>query len=413
MSSTKWHVEMTETNFSRVNPLFPARSSYTTATQMTSTAQASKPELSTPHKDRSNSITKSPRLTRLKQGLENIKSWGRSRHRKQSSRQRIIALNSPHSPTYLPSGGHDFEAASIASPHWCDQCGEFIWGIFSQPFRCKRCLFTCHRKCRVKVVLDCRGPLRFRAQMKAGMGEAAWDCSIGRESEDSEREGSPDPICLEDIHVEDLTKRINGYNEKAEPKMRLSTEGPFFSGTVEVHLMLDRPIHMLKSGRNPSQSADKGFDASTKRRCQSFFLPDDTVKSLFIDSDTMTLQVIGMLLEKFQVSDSPSKFALYETTKGKLKYGRKLSDKERPLVLSLLWSSEDDSQCFCLRDHKDDTINWNSFAAAELLNFLKMLEREEDLHMEKVRIRYREYRESLIGTIREKFIEMSEGGAAI
>ncbi|XP_065845623.1 ras association domain-containing protein 1-like [Oscarella lobularis] len=424
---------MTEASITPLNPLLPAQSSHRKPVQMASTAEASKPELSTPSKARMNSVTRSPRLARLRQGLENIKSWGKGRHRKQSSRQRIRSGDRGPERPYSPSGGHEFEPTSISSPHWCDQCGDFIWGIFSQPYRCKRCFITCHRKCRVKIVLDCRGPLTIRAHMvAAGEGETAWDCSIERgedaEESNADREISPDSICLEDISlIDDSATQLNGYGKDAaedgDPKMNLSKDGAVLSGTIQVYLTLGRPIHVLQSNR-PSGSKDGGSTSSSANsspvrarlaRCQSFFMPDDTVKKLFVDSTTTAAEVIQMLLEKFQISDSPAKFALYESTTGKLKTGgRKLSDNEKPLVMTLLWKPDkEDARCFCLRDHTEPIIDWNSFAVAELLNFLKMLEREESRHLDKVRQRYVEYRERLIVTIREKFIEMSEGDVSV
>ena len=215
---------MTEASITPLNPLLPAQSSHRKPVQMASTAEASKPELSTPSKARMNSVTRSPRLARLRQGLENIKSWGKGRHRKQSSRQRVRSGDRGPERPYSPSGGHEFEPTSISSPHWCDQCGDFIWGIFSQPYRCKRkirllgffqepeiessvidtgCFITCHRKCRVKIVLDCRGPLTIRAHMvAAGEGETAWDCSIER-GEDAE-------VCVAIGHRAVL-ERLEGY----------------------------------------------------------------------------------------------------------------------------------------------------------------------------------------------------------
>eukprot|EP01100_Stratorugosa_tubuloviscum_P014048 TRINITY_DN728_c2_g1_i1.p1 TRINITY_DN728_c2_g1~~TRINITY_DN728_c2_g1_i1.p1 ORF type:complete len:912 (-),score=422.08 TRINITY_DN728_c2_g1_i1:187-2922(-) len=54
-------------------------------------------------------------------------------------------------PTNIPSSNeapHNFSAHHFHKPTWCDNCGEFIWGIGKQGFKCKECKFRCHKACR-------------------------------------------------------------------------------------------------------------------------------------------------------------------------------------------------------------------------------------------------------------------------
>ena len=80
--------------------------------------------------------SRSPRLSRLRHGLEQIATWSLSRSKKQRKRQSVMSLDANRS-TFI-AAGHDFEVVSLTNPHWCDHCGEFIWGLFTHAVRCKR-----------------------------------------------------------------------------------------------------------------------------------------------------------------------------------------------------------------------------------------------------------------------------------
>jgi hypothetical protein len=178
-----------------------------------------------------------------------------------------------------------------------------------------------------------------------------------------------------------------------------------FRGPIHVHLVLDRPIHVIAALR-PSSNAIPAHASETYRRqrSQSFFIPNDTVKVLEVDSNTTAYDVVVTLLDKFKISDSPAKFSLLDSQDDDLKGGQKLSDDDKPLVIVLMWGALNSSHCLCLVENKESTIDWHSFAAAELENFLLMLKKEEDRHLNKVRNFYQQYRENLVRAIREKYV---------
>jgi len=44
---------------------------------------------------------------------------------------------------------HDFELHSFATFTYCNFCGNFIWGLRKQGFRCKKCHYAAHKACRM------------------------------------------------------------------------------------------------------------------------------------------------------------------------------------------------------------------------------------------------------------------------
>ncbi len=33
--------------------------------------------------------------------------------------------------------GHDFHKHTFSTPHWCDVCGRFLWGLVMQGVKCR------------------------------------------------------------------------------------------------------------------------------------------------------------------------------------------------------------------------------------------------------------------------------------
>ena len=48
----------------------------------------------------------------------------------------------------LPGGdtrvcGHDFHKHTFSTPHWCDVCGRFLWGLVMQGVKCRGVCGVC------------------------------------------------------------------------------------------------------------------------------------------------------------------------------------------------------------------------------------------------------------------------------
>lgn len=42
-----------------------------------------------------------------------------------------------HQQSELKTKGHDFVLQHLSNPTWCDECGDFIWGLYKQCLRCR------------------------------------------------------------------------------------------------------------------------------------------------------------------------------------------------------------------------------------------------------------------------------------
>ncbi|CAH8679641.1 unnamed protein product [Schistosoma rodhaini] len=53
--------------------------------------------------------------------------------------------------------GHNFQVHSYRSPHFCDYCGEVLFGLVRQGLRCSGCCQNFHKKCAYKIPNTCTG----------------------------------------------------------------------------------------------------------------------------------------------------------------------------------------------------------------------------------------------------------------
>nr|WEL12731.1 phosphoinositide-3-kinase regulatory subunit alpha/beta/delta [Halisarca dujardinii] len=53
------------------------------------------------------------------------------------------------------AGGHHFKVHSYTSPHWCDECGKFLWGLVRQGCKCKICGMNVHKMCMTDTIISC------------------------------------------------------------------------------------------------------------------------------------------------------------------------------------------------------------------------------------------------------------------
>ncbi|CAL8071582.1 unnamed protein product [Calicophoron daubneyi] len=183
------------------------------------------------------------------------------------------------------------------------------------------------------------------------------------------------------------------------------------AGTLRIYINLIKPVKMSLrqtmdmlpaspvdqegdsringSASGGSKRADEGLkDLPSPARLVSFFLPRGTSKIMYITSSTTSVNTVQCLLDRFHIQESPRKFALYEhTLDGKTITVRKIPTSECPLLLLLNWARLSSSReefydrltrkRIVLQENDACDINWNDFTAAELTNFLRILDKEE------------------------------------
>ena len=134
-------------------------------------------------------------------------------------------------------------------------------------------------------------------------------------------------------------------------------------------------------------------------------MPRDTVKNIHITSESTSLEVIKSMLKKFKVVDNPQKFALYQCfpdpdNEGKTLLKR-IGDQDKPLRIALDWLDSDDKK-FVLQENDTADIAWDAFALPELNNFLVILQKEEEEHVQQLVFRYKTYKDQLENLIQIK-----------
>ncbi|EUB63507.1 Ras association domain-containing protein 5 [Echinococcus granulosus] len=159
-------------------------------------------------------------------------------------------------------------------------------------------------------------------------------------------------------------------------------------GTIRVYINLIKPVKMSlrQTIRHmPRQAAD----VAVPDRLISFFLPRGGSRLLQLSSSTSAQEVIQCLLDRFHIQESSSKFALYEhTLETQTILSRKLPPSERPLSMLMHWvrstlsAGEDFAvvvrrKRIVLQENENWEVNWSDFTPAELMNFLRILEKEE------------------------------------
>ncbi|XP_052534721.1 ras association domain-containing protein 1 isoform X1 [Tympanuchus pallidicinctus] len=288
-------------------------------------------------------------------------------------------------PAAAPSTGHRFEPRRRGLHTWCDLCGDFVWGGGRKSLQCRHCSFTCHYRCRALVRLDCSGP--------PGTGDE--DDGSEQELEKDTNVDEPSSWETAELDPAQVEQRIKEYNSQINSNlfMSLNKDGSY-TGFIKVQLKLARPVSVPAAKRGPGGRSGQRT-AGVKRRT-SFYLPRGTVKHLHVLSHTRASEVISALLRKFTVVDDPRKFALFERSeKDEQVYLRKLADEEQPLRLRLLAGPSEKALSFVLKENESGEVNWDAFSLPELHNFLRILQREEDEQLRRVRHRYARCRREL------------------
>ncbi|KAI8782018.1 ras association domain-containing protein 5 isoform X2 [Biomphalaria glabrata] len=182
---------------------------------------------------------------------------------------------------------------------------------------------------------------------------------------------------------QELKRKIAKFNHFVPSVSLKVAEKESFQGFLKVTLNLIRPITMELGARPPSiyelLTREHIIEENTQQ--VAFYMPRDTHKSLHINSDTTTKEVITSLLKKFHIIDHPRKFAMYEqefSERNKLVRLRRLTDKDFPLRAMLTWDPERmKNYRIVLQENETGEIVWDAFSLPELNNFLKVLDREE------------------------------------
>lgn len=318
--------------------------------------------------------------------------------------------------------GHDFTLKQLTNPTWCDECGDFIWGLYKQCLRCKYCQFTCHQKCGplVRLGCKCKSPTDGAAE---GTDPLSAETSLSDFDSSStlSPDGSSEPTNEKDetdsgyrsgtipdeklpkkpsqatLNREELGRKIEEYNTLVPgADLCLKEEkGESFQGFIKVVLNLVRPICMSLGIRPPSiyQALTREHIIEQNTQTVSFYMPRDTTKCIHVHSETSTKEVIAMLLQKFHILDNPRKFALYEqqlNSKGKITKLRRLNDKEAPLSVCLEWENEKIPHSrLVIQENETGEIMWEAFSAPELNNFLRVLDREEGELISQLEYKYK------------------------
>ncbi|XP_028648350.1 ras association domain-containing protein 3 isoform X4 [Erpetoichthys calabaricus] len=190
------------------------------------------------------------------------------------------------------------------------------------------------------------------------------------------------------LSKDDLQHKLEFYNSAVSDnfRMTLNPNGTTYTGFIKVHIELKRPITVETSG-----SHERNNNTET-----AFYTPKGSANILHISSINTVREVIEALLRKFTVVDNPAKFALFKKRqKDDQVYTCKLSDGEHPLLLRLLAGPDTNVLSFVLREQQTGEVMWDSFSVPELQNFIQILNREEEEHLQLLRRRYATYRQKL------------------
>ncbi|KAK3101340.1 hypothetical protein FSP39_002851 [Pinctada imbricata] len=334
--------------------------------------------------------------------------------------------------------GHDFILQQLTNPTWCDECGDFIWGLYKQCLRCKYCSFTCHQKCAEMVRLGCKSSPEDAPEepqsLETSLSEASdtshnasndgvTEASNEKDETDSGyRSGTipdeklPRQPSQATLNREELKKKFEEYNTLVPgANFQLKTEkDESFQGFIKVTLNLVRPICMSLGARPPSiyEVLTKEHIIEQNTQTISFYMPRDTVKSIHVCSEISTKEVISLLLKKFHILDNPRKFALYEqelSEKGKIfKWYlisvrlRRIPEADIPLQVALQWEpAKIESIRFVLQENESGEVNWEAFSLPELNNFLRVLDREEAEYTSQLEYKYRVMKRIVLQRLKE------------
>ena len=271
-----------------------------------------------------------------------------------------------------------------------------IFSPLSATVRCINCKYVCHYKCSRFVRINCQ------KQIDQNLIEFK---DVDQDGDGTKKDLSP----MFDVNI--LEQKIQKYNERIAHKgsglgIYLLEDKITFRGFLKVQLNLTRPINVIAGQRPPSiYDIMNEEETTTRRTLTTFYMPRDTIKNIHINSKYTSIDVIKAMLKKFKMVDNHQKFALYRkfSDKNQKVILSRIHDQECPLKIALDWLNSDEKQ-FVLQENDDADVNWNNFQLPELLNFLKILDSEEQQHVQQVKNKYKALTEELEKLINYKSI---------
>lgn len=341
-----------------------------------------------------------------------------------------------------PSKGHDFQAQQLSHPTWCDECGDFIWGVYKQCLTCNNCQYTCHHKCLPLIQLECKNVSHDQEDEGVLVGETPSSdfnhLQISEESPLQTTESCSEPASEKDetdsgyrsgtipdeklppkpsdatLNREELKRRIAEFNKCVpganfalrEEENGESKDVQSFQGFIKVTLNLVRPISMSLGARPPSIYEVLTQEHIVEQNTQhiSFYMPRDTIRSIHCHSQQTTKEVVAALLKKFHILDHPRKFALYEQElkNNKIARLRRVKDNEYPLAICLSWELENvNNHRLVLQENETGEVDWEAFCTPELNNFLRVLDREEEEYIAQLKYKYKVMKRLILTRMKE------------
>jgi len=189
-----------------------------------------------------------------------------------------------------------------------------------------------------------------------------------------------------------LASRLERYNTTVRNSFVMQLRKDYsFTGYIRVELELTRPITVLDGNEPP----------------QVKYLPKNTVKAIYLTSQTSASQVVKALLQKFKITNDPRKFMLCE----RIQKGRKeeshvtirpMTDLERPLFLTLLWGSAHTGHGFRLKDQQEAEPDWFDFEEHELKQFLRLYNDEKEKALNEIREGFEVRRYQIVKMLKER-----------
>ncbi|XP_065670709.1 ras association domain-containing protein 1 isoform X4 [Hydra vulgaris] len=318
-------------------------------------------------------------------------------------KQQIVEKNSYQSYKAQYFRGHRFEL--YHKPTFCDICQELSWGLYAQSARCCFCRCTCHLKCVNAVSLDCP---------KAPSIEKSFDEITKEVQEILHNDGTFDGFIR--VHM-NLNRPVNVSADVSNLTLRKAVAAKRLSDSrrpLSEIFKPDNSDHDSDVYLTPNVSHGNELSVLERRNTKparrlSFYMPRGTYKPLHVTSTTTALEVISALLTKYNVTDNPKKFALYEKhvpagdKNNKEATFRRLRGDENPLLLRLNWGALNTTDSFVLKEDDEGPIQWTNFELPELANFLEILQIEEDALLAQIYKRFELYKQSL-----QKAIELKD-----